>query len=79
MYIEKLSSIDHVRVWGCKCIVYVNSDFYSMGIRRDKLMPKERKTMLMKFDPETTKQYRIYVFDLKKYIKIFIITFFENV
>ena len=33
----------------------------------------------MKFDSETTKQYRIYVFDLKRCIKIFIITFFENV
>ena len=35
--------------------------------------------MLIKFDPETTKQYRIYASDLKKCIKIFIITFFENV
>ena len=35
--------------------------------------------MLIKFDLKTTKQYRIYVFDLKKCIKIFIITFFENV
>ena len=33
----------------------------------------------MKFDSETTKQYRIYVFDLKRCIKIFTITFFENV
>ena len=35
--------------------------------------------MLMKFDSETTKQYRIYAFNLKRCIKIFIITFFENV
>ena len=33
----------------------------------------------MKFDSETTKQYRIYVFDLKKCIKFFIIIFFENI
>ena len=33
----------------------------------------------MRFDSETTKQYRIYVFNLKKCIKIFIIIFFENV
>ena len=35
--------------------------------------------MLMKFDFETIKQYRIYASDLKRYIKIFIITFFKNV
>ena len=35
--------------------------------------------MLMKLDSETTKQYRIYVFNLKRYIKVFIIIFFENV
>ena len=35
--------------------------------------------MLIKFDFEITKQYRIYVFDLKKCIKVFTIIFFENV
>ena len=35
--------------------------------------------MLIRFDSETTKQYRIYAFNLKRCIKIFIITFFENV
>ena len=33
----------------------------------------------MRFDSETTKQYRIYASDLERCIKIFIITFFENV
>ena len=50
-----------------------------MNIRKDKLMSKKREIMLMKFDFETTKQYRIYAFDLERCIKIFIITFFENV
>ena len=40
---------------------------------------KKKKKMLMKFDSETIKQYRIYAFDLKRYIKIFIIIFFENI
>ena len=35
--------------------------------------------MLMRFDSETTKQYRIYVFDLEKCIKFFTITFFEDI
>ena len=79
IYIKKLSSIDHVRVWNCKCIIYVNPDSHLMNIRRDKLMSKKREAMLMRFDPETTKQYRIYVFDLEKYIKFFTITFFEDI
>ena len=33
----------------------------------------------MRFDFKMTKQYRIYALDLKRCIKIFIITFFENV
>ena len=50
-----------------------------MGIRKDKLMSKEREAVLMRFDSETTKQYRIYVFDLKRCIKFFIIIFFEDI
>ena len=42
-------------------------------------MSKKREIMLMKFDSETTKQYRIYASDLKRCIKIFIIIFFKNV
>ena len=34
---------------------------------------------MIKFDPKTTKQYRIYVFDLKKCIKFFIIIFFKDI
>ena len=33
----------------------------------------------MRFDLKTTKQYRIYAFDLKRCIKFFIITFFEDI
>ena len=79
IYIERFSSIDHVRVWDCKCIIYVNSNSHSMNIRRNKLMLKRRETMLIKFDFETIKQYRIYALNLKRCIKIFIIVFFKNV
>ena len=50
-----------------------------MNIRKIKLISKEKKIMLMKFDFERMKKYRIDAFDLKRCIKIFIITFFENV
>ena len=33
----------------------------------------------MRFDLKTTKQYRIYVSDLKRCIKFFIITFFKDI
>ena len=33
----------------------------------------------MRFDLKTTKQYRIYAFNLERCIKIFIIIFFKNV
>ena len=79
VYIGKFSLIDHVRVWDCKCIAYINSNFHLMNIRKNKLMSKKRETILMKFDFKTTKQYRIYVSDLEKCIKFFIITFFENI
>ena len=42
-------------------------------------MLKRREIILIKFDSETTKQYRIYASDLKRYIKFFIITFFEDI
>ena len=50
-----------------------------MNTRKNKLMLKKKKTMLMRFDFKTIKQYRIYASDLKRCIKIFIIIFFENI
>ena len=50
-----------------------------MSTRKNKLILKKKEIILMRFDPETTKQYRIYVFDLKRCIKFFIITFFEDI
>ena len=79
VYTGKLSLIDHMRVWRCKCIAYVNSDLYLIGIRRDKLMLKGREVVLMEFDSETTKQYRIYASDLGRYIKLLIVIFFKDI
>lgn len=78
VYTGKLPSIDHVRVWGCKCISYVNPNSHPVGTRRDKLMPKGREAVLMGFDPETIKQYRVYAPDLGRCIKASTITFFED-
>lgn len=79
VYTGKLPSISHVRVFGCKCIAYVNPDSHPTGTRRDKLMPRGREAVLMGFDTETTKQYRIYAPDLGRCIKSSTIEFFEDV
>ena len=79
IYTGKLPTIDHIRVWGCKCIAYVNPDSHPTGTRRDKLMPKGREAVLMGFDPETTRQYRIYAPDLGRCIKASTVTFFEDI
>ena len=79
IYTGKLPTIDHIRVWGCKCIAYINPDSHPTGTRRDKLMPKGREAVLMGFDPETTRQYRIYAPDLGRCIKASTVTFFEDI
>ena len=66
-------------MWEYKYIAYINLDSYLIYIRRDKLISKEREAILMKFNSKTIKQYRIYVLDLGRYIKLSIITFFENI
>ena len=42
-------------------------------------MSKGREVVLMEFDSETTKQYRIYAPDLGRYIKLLIVIFFEDI
>ena len=78
IYTGKTPSIDHIRVWGCKCYAFVNPDSHPPGTRQDKLMPKAREAVLMGFDPETTSQYRIYAPDLGRCIKSSSVTFEED-
>ena len=55
VYIEKILLINHIRVWRCKCIAYINLDSYLIYIRRDKLISKEREAILIRFDSKTIK------------------------
>jgi len=40
-------SIDHVRVWGCKCYSYVHPDSLPAGSRRDKFMDRGRTCVFL--------------------------------
>lgn len=42
-------------------------------------MPKGREAVLIGFNPETTKQYRIYAPDLGRCIKSLTVTFFKDI
>ena len=40
---------------------------------------KKKKIILIKFKVKIIKYYRIYISNLKRYMKLFIITFFKNI
>lgn len=77
-YSGKKASVDHMRVWGCKCIAYVNPSSLPPKTRHDKIVPRGREAVLVGYNPHTTKQWRIYAPDLGRCIKASSVTFFEN-
>ncbi len=70
-------SIDHVRVWGCKCYSYVDPKSLPEG-RQDKFMDRGRVGVFMGYSEETTKQYLLWAPDLKRIIKSHAVKFAEN-
>ena len=77
-YTGNIPSIDHIRVWGCVCYAYVSPDSLPPKTRHDKFMPRGRPAVLIGFDAETTKQYRVYAPDLGRCIKASTVKFDEN-
>ena len=75
----KKPSIDHLRVWGCKCYSYVDSKSHPPNTRRDKLMPKAREAVLVGYDDNTTKQYKIFAPDLGRVVKASTVIFDEDI
>jgi head-tail adaptor len=71
-------SIDHIRVWGCKCYFYVNPKSLPASERQDKLMDRERVTVFIKYENNITRQYRIYTPDLRYVTVSSVITFDES-
>ena len=71
-------SIDHIRVWGCKCYSYVDPKSLPAGDRRDKFMDRGRIGVFMGYVEETTKQYRLWAPDMGKIIRSHVVKFDEN-
>ena len=49
-------SIDHIYVFGCKAISYVDPKSHPIHTRRDKLMDRGRECVFVGYDDNTTKQ-----------------------
>ncbi len=71
-------SIDHVRVWRCKCYSYVDLKSLSTEGRRDKFMNRGRSGAFMEYVKNTDKQYRLWVSDLGRVIKSHAVKFAED-
>ena len=74
----KRLEIGYIRVQGCKCYVYVNPKSLLVGTRYDKLMLRGREAVLVRFNPLTIKQYRVYTPDLRRIIKASLVVFNKN-
>ncbi len=71
-------SIDHLRVWGCKCYSPVDTKSLPDGSRTDKLVNRGRPGVFMGYDENTTSHYYIWAPDRQDVIKHHKVTFLEN-
>ncbi len=77
-FIEIKLSIDHVRVWECKCYSYVDLKSLSIEGRRDKFMNRDRLDVFMRYVKNINKQYRLWISDLDRVIKSHAVKFAED-
>ena len=77
-FTELKSFINHIHMWGCKCYVYVNLRSLSTEDRQNKFMNCERVKVFMRYINEITKQYWLWVSDLKHIIRSYAVKFAEN-
>ena len=71
-------SIDHIRVWGCKCYSYVDAKSLPAEGRRDKFMDRGRVGVFMGYVDETAKRYRLWAPDMGRVITSHAVKFNEN-
>jgi len=71
-------SIDHLRVWGCKCYSYVDVRSMPMGERHDKLVDRGRVGVFLGYVDETNAFVKIWAPDLGKVIRHNVVRFAED-
>ncbi len=71
-------SIEHLKVFGCKCYSYVDPKSLPAQGRKDKLMPPGRTCVFMGYVNETTKQYKVYALDLQMTVRSSVVDFEEE-
>ena len=52
-------SIDHIRVWGCRCYAYINPKSLLSFSRKDKLMDRGREGIFIGYVKGTDKNFLI--------------------
>ncbi len=77
-FIEIKLSIDYVQVWECKCYLHVNLKSLSIEDRWDKFMNKDKLDAFMKYVKDIDKQYHLWVSDLNRVIKNYVVKFIED-
>ena len=77
-FTEAKPFIDHIHVWECKCYFFVDPKSLPARDRQDKFMNCERVGVFMGYIDETTKQYQLWVPDLKHIIRSHAVKFAEN-
>ena len=75
-FIEIKSFIDHIRVWGCKCYVFVNSKFFTRN-RKNKFMNKNKFCVFFDYLKKIDTQYLMWISD-REFIKHHKIVFAEK-
>ena len=69
--------INYFCIWKCKCYFYVNLKFLSKK-RHNKFMNKKWIKIFIKYIEKITKQYLLWVLNIKSIIKSYIVKFTEN-
>jgi hypothetical protein len=77
-YTGQQPSIDHIRVWGCKVYTYMNPKSLPIHGRHDKLMDRGRVGVFLGYMDGTTKNYKVWVPDMKKVIVASNVNFSEG-
>ena len=71
-------SIDHIRVWGCKCYSYVDPRSIPSGDKSGKLTDKGRRCVFLGYVEGTVKQFLMWAPDMKAVIRGHSVRFAED-